>query len=336
MRGRSVLLACVLVAATACRPAPAAAPPRASGYVDATEVRVSAKVPGRVATAPVMEGARVAAGDVLVTLDTVETDLALAKVRAERAYAEAQLRLLRAGARAEDVRQAEAQVAAAESDARAATAELQSARTDEARFQQLVDANAGTVKQRDDAAARRELAEARDRGAGDRVMAAQATLARVRAGARAEEVDAAEARVRSVDAELAVLNQRKADAVIVAPTAGVVTARLAEPGELVGAGTPVAVIVDLDRAWVNAYVEEPLVPALKLGQAATVVTDAGATLAGRVSSIAPRAEFTPRNVQTSAERAKLVYRVKVTVDNREGILKPGMPVDVRLAEEAGR
>ena len=89
-------------------------------------------------------------------------------------------------------------------------------------------------------------------------------------------------------------------------------------------------LIDLDHAWANVYVEEPLVPTLRIDQPATVLTDAGNRLAGRISFISPRAEFTPRNVQTAEERAKLVYRVKVTVDNREGILKPGMPVEVQF------
>jgi HlyD family secretion protein len=72
------------------------------------------------------------------------------------------------------------------------------------------------------------------------------------------------------------------------------------------------------------------VPSLKIDEAATVITDAGNRLAGRIAFISPRAEFTPRNVQTAAERAKLVYRVKVTVDNRQGVLKPGMPVEVEF------
>ena len=91
-------------------------------------------------------------------------------------------------------------------------------------------------------------------------------------------------------------------------------------------------LVDLERAWASAYVEAPLVPALKLDQAATVVTDRGDRLPGRISFIASKEEFTPRNVQTSAERAKLVYRVKVTVDNRQGVLKVGMPVEVEFGK----
>ena len=74
----------------------------------------------------------------------------------------------------------------------------------------------------------------------------------------------------------------------------------------------------------------PAVPRIKLGQAATVRTDAGQTLQGTVTFVSSRAEFTPRNVQTAEERSRLVYRVKVTVDNSGGILKQGMPVDVDL------
>jgi HlyD family secretion protein len=78
------------------------------------------------------------------------------------------------------------------------------------------------------------------------------------------------------------------------------------------------------------YVDEPVVPRLKLGEKVALVTDAGQRLDGTISFISPKAEFTPRNVQTAAERSRLVYRIKVSTDNREGILKPGMPVEAEL------
>jgi HlyD family secretion protein len=331
--GRSRLATVFAFGITVGACAPDGAPPgrRASGYVEATEVRVATKVGGRVQTVAAAEGARVAAGDVLVTLSTTDADLALARAQAERAQADANLRLLRAGARPEDVRQAEAQHAAAVADERAAAAELGAARQDEDRYQQLVDRRAGAVKQRDDAVARRELAEARVRAATDRAAAASAAVSRLRAGARTEEIDAARGRIAAIDAEIAILNDRRTEASIAAPSAGVVTSRLVEPGELVTAGAPLVILMDLDRAWVNAYVEETVVPTLKLSANVTIVTDAGDRLPGQIAFIAPRAEFTPRNVQTAAERARLVYRVRVTLDNRAGILKPGMPVDVELA-----
>jgi HlyD family secretion protein len=95
---------------------------------------------------------------------------------------------------------------------------------------------------------------------------------------------------------------------------------------------PVVVLTDLAHAWANLFVPEPMIPRVRLGQAATLFTDAGgAGLPGRITFVSPRAEFTPRNVQTAEERSKLVYRIKVSVDNSAGVLKPGMPVDADLA-----
>jgi len=305
---------------------------RATGYVEATEVRVASRVAGRVLDVQVTEGQRVESGAVVVVLSTAELDLAVDRVRAERAQADAQLRLLQRGARSEDIQQAEAQLAAAQSDTRAADAEQAAAAADEARFEQLLQRRAGSAKQRDDAAARRVVAEARVRASTDRAAAAAAALARLRAGSRAEELDAARARLAAVDAQIATLQHDRDEARIITPVAGVVSSRLVEPGELLPAGAPVAVVVDLDRAWVNAYVEEPLVPSLRVGGPTTVVTDGGDQMPGTVAFIAPRAEFTPRNVQTAEERARLVYRVRINVDNKAGVLKPGMPVEVTWPE----
>ncbi len=94
---------------------------------------------------------------------------------------------------------------------------------------------------------------------------------------------------------------------------------------------PVAVLTDLDHAWAEVFVDEPMIPRIKLGQAATVYTDAGGPgLSGKVSYVASKAEFTPRNVQTAEDRSKLVYRVKIAVDNAKGILKQGMPVEAEI------
>jgi len=302
----------------------------ASGYVEATSVRVASKVPGRVATVNAVEGARIEAGAVIATLTTTELDFALQRLQAERDQASAMVALLLAGARFEDVKQAEATAAAAASERLALERELAAARADEARFEQLLKVNAGSTKQRDDAVTRRELAEARLRAVDDKVAAANAATARVKAGARPEELSSARARVNAISAQIAAVENDRSEAVIKASIGGIVGSRLVEPGELVAVGTPLAIIIDLDHAWASVYVEEPLVPRVTLDQTATVITDNGDRLEGRVSFISPKAEFTPRNVQTSDERAKLVFRVKVAVDNRKGILKPGMPVEVDL------
>jgi HlyD family secretion protein len=305
-------------------------PPRASGYVEATEVRVAPQVGGRVLEVAVEEGDRVAAGAVIARLDTADIDLALRRAEAERDQASAQLRLLQAGARSEDVRQALAQAESAQADVRAAESELQSAAADLQRFEALLQANSGSRKQRDDAATRRSVAEARVAAAQARLRAATEAVSRLRAGSRPEEIASARARVAAANAQIAEMEKGKADAVLASPVSGIVTLKMVRAGEMVARGTPVVTITDLDRPWANVYVDEPLVPNLRLGQTVTLVTDAGQRLAGAITFISPKAEFTPRNVQTAEERSKLVYRIKVTVDNREGILKAGMPVEAEI------
>jgi HlyD family secretion protein len=334
---RTALLLIALLASTAtgCRGNDEPERIRATGYVEATEVRVAAEVGGRVTEALVDEGARVEQGALLVRIDPTDVRIALDRARAERQHVDAQLRLLHAGARPEELRQAAAQFAAAEAEERAAVAELESAAVDLKRFEALLAVNAGSRKQRDDAATRRDQAQARVNAAGEQSRAAREVLARLRAGARSQEIDAAQARVAAADAQIAALEENLKDTRILAPVTGVVTSRLVDAGEMVAPGVSVMVITDLDRAWANVYVDEPLVPLIKLGEAATVITDAGHRLAGKVTFVSPRAEFTPRNVQTANDRAKLVYRIKITVDNREGVLKSGMPVEAEFARPAG-
>jgi len=304
---------------------------RASGHAEATEVRLAPDAGGRVLELPLEEGTRVLRGAVVLRLDTRDAELALERARAELAVTEAQLRLLEAGSRREDIRQAEAQLAAADAEAATARSELESAARDLERFEALLRGNAGSRKQRDDAATRRDVAQQRVRLAEQRQRAAAAALARLRAGARREEIDAAKARVTAARTQVATIEKAVADATLESPVSGVVTEKLVEPGEIVAPRTPVAVVTDLDHAWAEVFVPGPAVPRIRLGQTANVMTDAGgAGLAGRIAWISPKAEFTPRNVQTAEERSKLVYRVRIEVDNREGVLKPGMPVEAEI------
>ena len=324
------------LALTAChRDATRSAANRATGYVEATEVRAAGEVGGRIVDVKVAEGDRVAAGDVLARIDTADVDLALRRAAAEREQAQAQFALVRAGSRPEDIRQGAAQEQAAQAEVRGAQAELDAATADLERFENLLRANAGSVKQRDDAATRQSIAAARLRGAQDRARAAADVLARLKAGARPQEIESARARVSAVDAQIASLQKNAADAVVKAPVGGIVTSKLLDNGEMAAPRAPLVVITDLDHAWANIYVDERLVPQLKIGQAATIVTDAGQRLSGTITFISPKAEFTPRNVQTADERSKLVYRIKVSTDNRNGVLKPGMPVEAELQPGAG-
>ncbi|HJU44628.1 MAG TPA: HlyD family efflux transporter periplasmic adaptor subunit [Vicinamibacterales bacterium] len=304
---------------------------RVSGHVEATETRVSSEAGGRILTLTVKEGDRVEPGQVVMTLDTRDVQLAIQRARAEQAAADAQLRLVMAGARAEDIRQAQAQADTTRAELAAARTELEAAEQDLARFESLLATNSGSRKQRDDAATRRDVARDRVAQGQSRARTAEETVAKLKAGARPEEIDAARARVAAAAAQIASFEKGLTDATVQSPVGGIVTEKLAEIGEVIPPRAPALVVVDLDRAWADVFVPEPSVPQIKIGQAATVFTDAGGEgIAGTIGYISPKAEFTPRNVQTAEERSKLVYRVRINVDNKDGVLKQGMPIEAEI------
>jgi HlyD family secretion protein len=293
----------------------------ASGHVEATRVRVSTKVAGRLESLTMAEGDQVASGQTLGTIDAVDLRLALQQAVAQRDQALAELRMHLAGARREDVAEQEAQVASAEADLANATRDLD-------RMQALLDNGSGTPKARDDAQARRDMTAAR-------LKATREALARLNAGSRIEEKDAARARVAAAEAHIAQLEQQIKDAVIVSPLAGVVTAKIAEAGELLQSGAPLSEVTNLSDAWLNVYLPEADLGRIRIGQEAEVTTDSGQKRRGKVSFVASQAEFTPKNVQTRDERVKLVYKVKITLDNADGVFKPGMPAEAGLQAMEG-
>ncbi len=325
----------VLALSAACAEPPPSNVLRAAGHVEATETRLAPDAGGRILTLALSEGERVTSGQEILTLDRRDVELAIQRARADRAQADASLRLTLAGARVEDIRQAEQQVTAAAADVAAARAEVTAAEQDVTRFETLLASNSGSRKQRDDAVTRLSVARERTSAAESRQRAAAEALNRLRAGARSQEVDAARARLAAADAQIATLEKSLADTTFLSPVTGIVTEKLVEAGEVIAPRTPIGVVANLDEVWADVYVPEPMVPRLRLGQVAQVFTDAGgAPLPGTVTFISPRAEFTPRNVQTAEERSKLVYRVRVSVPNTSGVLKQGMPVEAELSLEA--
>jgi HlyD family secretion protein len=161
------------------------------------------------------------------------------------------------------------------------------------------------------------------------VREAEQRLKLLKAGPRPDAVRQARARVDGSTAGRALAETRLKQAVLTAPMNGLVLAKHAEPGEMLSAGTPVVTVARMDEVWLRGYVPEADVGRVSIGQRARVTADAwpGRVLEGRVSFIAGEAEFTPKNVQTEKERVKLVYRIKITLPNSKGELKPGMPVD---------
>lgn len=323
MKRKLALFTLAALSATGCSTQAKSTNIVAAGHVEATDVHISAKVAGRLTEAPLKEGDIVKAGALLARLDTTDVEISIRQVTADRAQAEADLRLRLAGARKEDIAEMEAQIRATEAD-------LAGAQLDLSRMQGLLDRNSGTTKARDDANTRRSILEAK-------LGAQKQTLARLRSGSRPEEIDAARARVRSIEARIAALTQQMNDATMTSPVDGVLTSRVAEPGEQLQVGSPICVITQLSEAWLTVYVADVDLARIRIGQEAEVKTDGGQTRKGKLTYIASKAEFTPKNVQTRDERIKLVYRVKVGLGNADGFFKPGMPAEATFVPvEAGK
>ncbi len=312
------------VCAAACSRGPADGTLRASGTIEARQVRLSAKTPGDLLEVAVREGDRVRPGDRIASIDHALLDIQLRQAVAGAALAKAQLDLIKAGARAEDVRQAEEGV-------RQAEAGRKSADDDARRMRDLAAKGSVTAKQAEDAEARLTVARAQ-------ASAASEALKKVRALARPEEIRAAEARLEQAEAAADLLRKSIADCVLVSPVPGIITQVPVERGEMIAAGATVAVVTDLDRVHLTIYVGEAELARVRLGTAAEVTIDgaSGRTLSGTVTYISPEAEFTPKNVQTRQDRVKLVFAVKIEIDNPDGLLKPGLPADAVLKGAAIR
>ncbi|MDD5655226.1 MAG: efflux RND transporter periplasmic adaptor subunit [Candidatus Omnitrophica bacterium] len=146
--------------------------------------------------------------------------------------------------------------------------------------------------------------------------------------------DAGLAKVEQLKASLALAETRLGFAELASPLDGFILVKSSLAGEVVKSATPVFTAIDLHNIWVTAYIDERDLGRVKLGQKAEVVTDTfpGKKYAGWVSFISSQAEFTPKFIQTQEERVKLVYRIKVRVDNSSLELKPGMPADAYIIE----
>ncbi|MFQ5593702.1 MAG: HlyD family secretion protein [Anaerolineae bacterium] len=165
------------------------------------------------------------------------------------------------------------------------------------------------------------------------VAAAQAKLDLIQAGPTPEEVAAAEANLKQARAAVDTLRVQREKMTLQAPVEALVVSRSIEPGEIASPGATLLRLADLDRVKLTVFVPESQIGRVQLGQPVDVAVDAypGRTFPGHVTLIAHEAEFTPRNVQTQQERTNLVFAVKVSLDNPEHLLKPGMPADATLA-----
>ncbi len=279
----------------------------------------------------------------------------IAQAKAEVDRLSAFLAELKAGPRPQELKAAAAQKAAAEAEAERTRFLAERAKTELLRMESLYKSQFISASDLDNARTARDAALAANESAGQQVAVADARLALLGAGTRSEElqqagaalkqaeeryalavkgprreeIEGARARVAAAEAALEQARTQLGYAEALSPLDGVCLTKAVEPGEFVNPGTPVATVADLKEVWLRGYVDETDLGRVKLGMEVAVSTDSypGKTYKGNISFIASEAEFTPRSVQTEKERVRLVYRVKIALENPAMELKPGMPAD---------
>lgn len=274
-----------------------------SGSLEARTVQVGSLVGGRVVRVLTDEGAQVVAGQLLVTLETETIDRQIAEQRAAIDAANAQLAKLIAGPRSEEIAKA---AAVAANDER------------ERHRMEVLYRDGIVAKQLYEDAATKAKASAED-------------LRVLQKGSRTEDIAAARAQVEQARRRVESLMKNRAETEVRSTVAGVVQSFGLRPGDLVAPDQPVAEILESDQLWVRVYVPETMLGLVRVGQPVRVRVDTwpSETFAGHVATIAGQGEYTPRNVQTRAQRAEQVFGVKVLVDSNPK-LHAGMAADVDL------
>ena len=321
---RSTLAALIMAALvlSACsddrRSGDRSAPLTLYGNVDIREVQLAFQDAGRIRALPVDEGARVAAGQVVAELDPTRYQLELQRLNGEVAAQTQVLARLRQGSRPQEVARARAAMASAR-------ASLADAATQLARKQQLRTVNRISVQEVDTARTRVETLQAN-------LKAAEEEVSLVVEGPRQEDIAAAEASLAALAAARDLAAQRLEDTRLLAPAAGVIRTRILEPGAMAAPGAPVFTLALTDPLWVRAYISEPDLGLVHEGMRAEVRTDTlpDKTYQGWVGFISSTAEFTPKTVETTELRTKLVYRARIFVCDPQQELRLGMPVTVTL------
>lgn len=289
------------------------------GNVDIREVELAFRQPGRIVKLAFDEGATVRQGQLLAELDAQPYEDALAVAKANRAQALADLEKMRRGSRVQEIAQADAAV-------RQAGAALAEAERNFARQTAL--AETGAASERTLEAAR----SARDQARAALASAEQGLLLR-KEGSRKEDIAAAEARFAAAEAQLAQAQTALADTRLVAPSDGLISARVREVGSMVTSNSSVFTLSLQDPVYVRAYVSQPQLTHVRPGSPVTVTADGTNELfKGTIGFISPKAEFTPKSVETTELRTDLVYRVRIVLPGAANALRQGMPVTVTVDE----
>ena len=290
------------------------------GNVDIKTVNISPRVGGRLESLTVDEGDAVKAGQLLGQLDRIPYENSLAEAKANVAEQKAQLALLEAGFRPEEIAQVRSEV-------KEATVAAQYAETFYSHMQNLVRTNAVSRDDYDKAKTSRDRTKAA-------LQASRDKLTLYKTGSRQQDIDAARARLMQAEAALAKAQLNLDDTRLKSPSDGTILTKVVEPGSMLNPGSPVFTLSLTNSTQVRAYVDEVNLARAVPGAKVHIYIDAkpDAPYTGSIGFVSPTAEFTPKNVQTPEQRTSLVFRLNVIVQDPDAALRQGMPVTIRFPE----
>jgi HlyD family secretion protein len=311
-------------------------PAAGSGTIEGIEVHITARIPARIKAINVNEGDKVQANQVLVEFDCTDSAAQLNQARAQLAAAEASAQAAQAvaGASAAGARAARQAVEAATAQKQTLQTGKTIAERELARLTALKDAGAVTSvnldRGRDQVVTLSE--QIQGVSASEQAARAQATAAQKNSLAARAQIQSAESAIVAAAALVTRAEVLVGECQLTAPRDGVVSERYFEPGEAVLPGTNLLTVVDTSEAKVTFYLPNAELASAAPGRAVTVRADAypNERFAGHIRRVAAEAEFTPKNIQPREDRDRLVYGVEVRIENPDGKLRPGMPVEVTI------
>lgn len=300
-----------------------------SGTIETTQAKLSFQIPGRVANVLVDEGHEVTEGQIIAELDRAELESRLAQAKANLDRSQKTKQQLETVLNVNQ-KTLPSEVARAKAGVQSAKDTLKNTEKNYRRFEDLFSKGVVSEKERDTLKLQYDVAQSRLEESQSVLKLAEGNLTRI--DAVKQDIEVAAAQINAVHASLDQSAIQLDYTQLKSPMKGIITSRNIEPGETVNSGREVITVSDLSRVDLKIFVDETEIGKVKPGQQVDVKIDTfpGKIYAGAVSFISPEGEFTPKIIQTKKERVKLVYLVKVSIENPNLELKAGMPADAWL------
>ena len=303
-----------------------------SNSVEAKDVKVSSKVNGRISKIYIKEGDKVKANQILLELEGDEIIAQLNQATANLKKSESDYLDLKKGARHQEIAQATAETNKSKALLDEAKSKYKNAQADYERMEGLYKEGAISKLKLDEFFTKKDVAEKEVKNYEEELTKAKENEDLIKEGPRKDQLHALSAQIDFYKAKVQELNKYVSELTVISPLDGEVSSFDLKAGEVIKANQALLTITDLSDTYVRVYIPGTKLGKVKPAQKVTLKADSfpNETFHGYISYIGAQAEYTPRNIQTPEERTKLVYPVKIQIENKENKLRDGMYVTVEL------